>query len=134
MADFLGKPMVEYVLDAKTYEVFSVIGDFAFNDGTAYHVVTEAAYDIEEPEMLKAFLEYDNQTENLRNITVVSNPGTEKEEVKSIQAPKGLVIGFRCDDDLEYEFEAYADAACTEPYALYEDAESDTTIYVKWSK
>ena len=51
-------------------------------------------YDAEEPEMLKEFLGYVNQTENLHNVTIVSNPSTDKEESKSMQAPKGLIIGF----------------------------------------
>ena len=75
-----------------------------------------------------------NQTENLRNVTVVSNPGTDKEERKSIQAPKGLIIGFEFDDGLEYAPEFYTDAACTESYDPYANTDSDLTVYVKWSK
>jgi hypothetical protein len=74
-----------------------------------------------------------NQTENLRNITVVSNPGTDQEERKSIQAPKGLIIGFEYDDDLESAAEFYTDAVCTKAYDPYADTNSDLTIYVKWS-
>ena len=83
--------------------------------------------------MVKTFLEYDNQTENLRNITVVSNPGIENEKIESVQVPKGLIVGFRYDEDSEYEFEVYTDAACTELYDPYADTDSDLTIYVKWT-
>ena len=123
----------EYVLDAKTREMISLISDYTYDDGTAYNVITEVTYDAEVPEMLKEFLEYVNQTENLRNVTVVSNPGTGKEESKSIQAPKGLIIGFEYDDDLEYAVEFYTDVACTESYDPYADTDSDLTIYVKWT-
>ena len=123
----------EYVLDAKTREMISLISDYTYDDGSAFNAITEMTYDAEVPEMLKEFLEYVNQTENLRNVTVVSNPGIGKEESKSIQAPKGLIIGFEYDDDLEYVAEFYTDAACTELYDPYADTDSDLTIYVKWT-
>ena len=124
----------EYVMDAKTREMISIIEDYTYDDGSAFNVITEMTYDAEVPEMLKEFLGYVNQTEDLRNVTVVSNPGTEKEESKSIQAPKGLIIGFEYDEDLEYAVEFYTDAACTEAYDPYADTDSDLTIYVKWTE
>ena len=123
----------EYVLDAKTYEVFSLQGDYSFNDGSTMQSVTTISYDAEAPEMLEVFLKYTNQTEDLRNVTVVSNPGTEKEVSQSFQIPKGLIIGFTWDDAFEDKVELYADAACTESYDPYADTDSDLTIYVKWT-
>ena len=123
----------EYVLDAKTREMISVISDCTYEDGSAFNVITEITYDEEASELLKEFLGYVNQTENLRNVTVVSNVGTEKEESNSIQAPKGLVIGFEFDDSLKDAVEFYTDAACTESYDPYADIDSDLTIYVKWT-
>ena len=122
----------EYVLDAKTREIVALNGDYTYDDGTGYHMASEVIYDAEAPEMVKTFLEYANQTENLRNITVVSNPGTEKEVSQSFQAAKGLVVDFRYEAE-EYVFEMYADAACTESYDPYADTDSDLTIYVKWT-
>ena len=124
----------ECVVDAKTCEIISFVSDYTYDDGTAFHVATEVTYDEEAPETVMEFLGYVNQTENLRNVTVVSNPGTEKEESKSIQAPKGLLIGFQYDDELEYAVEFYTDAACTEAYDPYVDTDSDLTIYVKWAE
>lgn len=121
----------EYVLDAKTREIVALNGDYTYDDGTGYHVDSEVSYDIDAPERVREFLKYANETENLRNITVVSNPGTEKEESQSIQAAKGLAVGFRYEEE-EYVFEMYADAACTELYDPYVDTDSDQTIYVKW--
>ena len=124
----------EYVLDAKTREMISVNSNYTLDDGSTFGSVAEVRYDDEVPEMLKEFLEYDNQTENLRNVTIVSTPGTDKEESKSIQAPKGLIIGFEYDDDLEYAVEFYTDVACTESYDPYANTDSDLTIYIKWNR
>ena len=133
MAEFgVTSAKYEYVLDAKTREIISLTSDYTYDDGDAFHVITEVTYDADVPEMLQTILAYENQTENLRNVTVVSNPGTEKEESKSIQVPKGLIFGFEYDDDLGYATEFYTDAACTELYDPYVDTVSDQTIYVKW--
>ena len=124
----------EYVLDAKTREMISISVEYTYNDGSVSASITELSYDAEEPEKLRELLGYVNQTEDLRNVTVVSNPGTEKEESKSITAPKGLIIGFEYGDDLEGAAEFYTDAACTEAYDPYANTDSDLTVYVKWSK
>ena len=123
----------EYVLDATTREIISIMVEYAYDDGSVFKLTTELTYDAEVPEMLKEFLAYETQTENLRNVTVVSNPGTDKEESKSIQAPKGLIIGFQYDDEWENAVEFYTNAACTEAYDPYADTDSDLTIYVKWN-
>ncbi|MBR6522013.1 MAG: hypothetical protein IKT47_05030 [Oscillospiraceae bacterium] len=123
----------EYVLDAKTYEIISLVTDYAYEDGSAYHSDIKVTYDAEAPEMVNTMLGYDSQTENLRNITIVTNPGTEKEVSQSIQAPKGLVLGLHYEED-EYVFEVYSDAACTEAYDPYADTDSDLTVYVKWTE
>jgi hypothetical protein len=124
----------EYVLDAETREMISITSDYTYEDGSVSTLITELSYDAEEPEKLGELLGYVNQTENLRNVTVVSNPGTDKEESKSIQAPKGLVIGVEYADDLEYAVEFYTDAACTEAYDPFANTDFDLTVYVKWSK
>ena len=121
----------EYVLDAKTREIVAINGDHTYDNGISLHWDSEVSYDIDAPERVREFLKYANETENLRNITVVSNPGTEKEVSQSIQAAKGLAVGFRYVEE-EYVFEVYADAACTELYDPYVDTDSDQTIYVKW--
>ena len=69
----------------------------------------------------------------MRNVTVVTNPGTEKEVSQSFQIPKGMIIGFTWDDLYEDKVELYADAACTEAYDPYVDADSDLTVYIKWT-
>ena len=123
----------EYVLDAKTRELISVRSYFTYEGGSVSDSATELTYEMAAPEMLKEFLGYVSQTEDLRNVTVVINPGTEKEESKSIKAPKGLIIGFQYDEDLGYEAEFYTDADCTKAYNPYKDTDSDLTVYVKWN-
>jgi hypothetical protein len=108
--------------------------DYTYNDGSTLNSYAEMTYDAEEPEMLKEFLGYVDQTEDLRNITVVSNPGTDKEETKNIQAPKGLIIGFEYGDGLEDAVSFYTDAACTEAYDPYANTDSDLTVYIKWAE
>lgn len=122
----------EYVLDAKTREILSIEGNYTYNDDSTHQMTSEISYDAEVPEMVKTFLEYENQTENLRTITVVTNPGTDKEVSQSVQVPKDLLVGLRYYEDSEYTFEVYTDAACTEAYDPYADVASDLTIYVKW--
>lgn len=122
----------EYVLDAKTREILSIEGNYTYNDDSTLQMTSEISYDAEVPEMVKTFLEYENQTENLRTITVVTNPGTDKEVSQSVQVPKDLLVGLRYYEDSEYTFEVYTDAACTEAYDPYADTASDLTIYVKW--
>lgn len=122
----------EYVLDAKTREILSIEGNYTYNDDSTLQMTSEISYDAEVPEMVNTFLEYENQTENLRTITVVTNPGTDKEVSQSVQVPKDLLVGLRYYEDSEYTFEVYTDAACTEAYDPYADTASDLIIYVKW--
>lgn len=126
----------EYVLDAKTHELISVSNDCTYDNGVTYQIVSEVSYGAEVPETVKAFLEYANRTEDLRNITVVSNPGTEKEISQSFRAPKGLLVDFTNAGNFEATFEVYTDAACTAIYDPYADTDtdSDLTIYVRWSE
>ena len=132
-ADGLASVKTEYELDAKTRELISVIADYTYEDGTAFRAVTEVAYDAEAPEMIEVFLKYANQTENMRTVTVVTNPGTEKEVNQNFQIPKGLLIGFTWDDAFEDKVELYTDADFTEAYDAYVNTDSDLTIYVKWA-
>lgn len=134
MAEFgVTSAKFEYVLDAETRELISHNSDYTYVDGLAFSVVTEVTYDADVPEKLQTILAYENQTENLRNVTIVSNPGTEKEESKSIQLPKGLIFGLEFDDAFADAVEFYTDADCAEYYDPYVNTDSDLTIYVKWT-
>lgn len=124
----------EYVLDAETRELISSRCVYSYDDGSVYDITSEFFYDADIPEGMKAFMEYDQQAEDLRTITVVSNPGAENEKSESVQVPKGLAVSL---EPAVYDgtmFDMYADAACTESFAFSDDNDSDATIYVKWSE
>jgi hypothetical protein len=124
----------EYVLDAKTRELITSKSLTTYSDGTTYDVFTEYFHDAEAPDTLKTFLAYDQQTENLRTITVVSNPGATNEKSQSVQVPKGLIVTLEPDLGTDKTFTMYSDAACTKRFAFSENYNSDATIYVKWSE
>ena len=83
---------------------------------------------------MKTFLTYEQETENLRTITIVSNPGTENEKTDVVQVAKGLPVAFSPDWDVEGIFALYSDAACTQPVPDEPDTNADVTIYIKWDE
>ena len=131
-----------YNLDAKTRELISYNTVLEYENGMVFVVDMNFIYDGEIPERMKTFVEYDN-SEDLRTITVVTNPGTENEKTESIQLPKGIYISFEpyIDETADFSdpnfdpftaFELYSDADCTEAFVLPEDYDSDFTVYIKW--
>ena len=122
-----------YTLDAKTREMTSVKTVYTYKDGTTEEGIVAVTRDIEAPEGVKPFLAYDQDTANLRTVTIVSNPGTADEKTEAIQAPKGLTVSFAPDWDVEKIATAYADAACTQPLPdTPADTNADITVYLKW--
>ena len=83
---------------------------------------------------MNPFLAYEQETENLRTVTIVSNPGTENEKTESIQVAKGLQVTCSADYFVEEFFALYADAACTQTFEGEWDVNADITIYVKWGE
>ena len=135
----------EYVLDEETRELISTKAVLEYDDGTVYNVVMDFVYDGEIPEGMKALVDYEQRTDDLRTITVVSNPGTEGEKSESVQVPKGISVIFEPDlildidlttiestSHIEGAFDLYSDSACTQPLDMDEDKNSDVTVYVKW--
>ena len=84
--------------------------------------------------VMKPFVAYDKETENVRTITVVSNPGAEHEKTESFQAAKGLAMGLAPDFGAEQNFTAYLDAACTQPLEEEPDTNSNITCYIEWEE
>ena len=89
---------------------------------------------MEAPEGVKEFIKLEKETQNLRTVTFVSNPGTANEKTESIQVAKGLQIGFSPDWSIEKAFTVYADAACTQVIEGELDVNSDLTVYIKWGE
>lgn len=124
----------EVVLDAKTHEPISVKSTLLHND-EAYETVVTITYDSEIPEKMKKFVEYDQQTENMRTVTVVFNSGTEKEKKELVISPKGLTVGLTSDLEFaEIPFDVYVDASCTQLIKESPDVNSDVTVYIKWKE
>ena len=121
-----------YTLDAKTHEMISIKTVYTYEDGTVEEGVTTITRDAETPEGMKPFLAYEQETENLRRITVVFNPGTENEKTETVITPKGLQVGFSPDWSIDKLFEVYSDAACTQPVPEVPDTNADVTVYIKW--
>ncbi|MBO5906920.1 MAG: tyrosine-protein phosphatase [Clostridia bacterium] len=123
-----------YTLDAKSREIVEVKTVYTHKDGTVDEGVVTITRDVPIPDSADQFLEYANETENMRTVTIVSNPGTESEKTESVQVPKGLQFTLSIDLDVEGGMTLYADAACTETFEQERDVNSDITIYVKWSE
>ena len=123
-----------YTLDAKTLEMTSIKTVYTYKDGSVEEGIVTITRDVEAPEGAKPFIAYDQETENLSTVTIVSNPGTENEKTDSIKVAKDLYLSLSPDWDVEEEFNVYADADCTQSIeeALYTN--SDITVYIKWGE
>ena len=122
-----------YTLDARTREMTAIKTTYTYADGTIEEDIVTITRDVEEPEGIEPFLAYAQETENVRTVTIVSNPGAENEKTDTVRVPKGLQVGFALDFPLEETFMLYADAACTQVFTE-PDAHSDLTVYVKWEE
>ena len=123
-----------YTLDAETREMLSVKTVYTYEDGRTEEGIATITRDVETPEGAKPFLAYEQATENLRTITIVSNPGAENEKTETIQTPKGLTVSLYPDFEIEEPFTMYADAACTQVMEEGLDVNSDAIVYVKWGE
>ena len=74
-----------------------------------------------------ALLERLSDKQNLRTITMILNPGTEKESSDSVLRTEGR----RCNayKPGREDVEVFKDSACTEPYTGGVDTNKDLTIY-----
>jgi hypothetical protein len=83
---------------------------------------------------MKPFLAYEQETQDLRTVTIVSNPGTENEKTESIQVAKGLQVEFSADFFAGEFFTLYTDSACTQIFEEDSNVNTDLTVYVKWDE
>ena len=124
----------EYVLDAATHEPILDKGHYVFEDGTVIDDVTEFTYDAPVPEAVEGFLAVDGQKEDLRTVTFVFEPGTEKEKTLTVQGPRGIAIGLMAMTGEMDVYQMYDDAACTQVHVATGDNTIDATVYVKWTE
>ena len=123
-----------YTLDAKTREMTSIKTVYTYKDGTIEEGIVTITRDVEAPEGAQPFLAYEQEIEDWRTVTIVSNPGTESEKTESVRVAKGLPISFSPDWDVEKAFALYADADCTQAIEDLPDVHSDATVYIKWEE
>ena len=123
-----------YTLDATTREMTEVKTVYTYDDGTTEEGIATITRNVEAPEGTKPYLAYEEETENMRTVTLVSNPGAENEKIDSLQVPKGLSFGVSSHWEIAENYTLYSDAACTQPVAEDWDVNTDITIYIKWAE
>ena len=123
-----------YVLDAETREINFVTTTYTYDDGTVEEGVVTITRNAEGPEEAETFINFENQTENLRTVNVVFNPGTENEKTEIIQIPNGIYVNFYSDFNIEKTPDLYVDEALTQKYVNDSDANADLTVYVVWGE
>ena len=128
----LSEGRFEYVLDAATHNPITNKGHYVFEDGTVIDSAAEFTYDAPLPEAVEGFLAVDGQKEDLRTVTFVFEPGTEKEKTLTVQGPRGIAIGLMAITGETDVYKMYDDAACTQIHEAAGDNTIDATVYVKW--
>lgn len=136
LADLVDDTLVsgnfEYVLDANTYDPIQATGSQTYEDGLTIEADFTFTYDTEISEALQKFLDLEQQTEDLRTVTLVFHAKDGTEQTEYIQLPRGMMIGLCTPSYTVDEFELYADAACTELFVDSGSYMEDTTVHVKW--
>ena len=125
---------LEYTLDAERYELISSKGTYDYENGETRELALNFVYDGEVPEAVKTVLGYDNQTTDLRTITMIFNPGAKNEKTESVRIPKGQILLLGDLSEPTGSLALYDDAACTQPHAPSEDHTADMTVYLKWGE
>lgn len=123
-----------YTLDAKTREMISIKTVYTYKDGKVAEGIVTITRDVEIPEGMKEFVKLENETENLRTVTIVSNPGADNEKTETVKVAKGISVDLTPDFMVEQTFTIYADAACTQSMEEISDVDSDITVYIKWNE
>ena len=134
MGDDVASCVETYTIDAVTREMVAVQTVYTYKNGTVEEGTVTITRDVAAPEGIKPFVAYAEQTDDLRTITFVSNPGTEQEKTETVNAPKGLQISVAPDWEIEQTMTMYVDAACTQVFEADSDTNADLTLYVKWSE
>ena len=128
----LSEGRFEYVLDAATHDPITNKGHYVFEDGTVVDSAAVFTYDAPLPEMVEGFLAVNGQKEDLRTVTFIFEPGTDKEKTLAVQGPRGIAIGLMAITGEMDVYQMYDDAACTQLHEATGDNTVDATVYVKW--
>ena len=119
---------LDYVLDAETLAVLSQKEILVANDGAERTFLTlTVVYDAARPAAAKTMYEHATATENLRTVTVISNPDTTSEKTFTVQVPKGDSVSVYA--PAEYT-NLYMNRSCTDEVVSV-DQNEDFTAYIK---
>ncbi len=80
------------------------------------------------PDNAKKMYEAATQTENLRKVTIVTNPGTEEEKSWETDVPKGIKVSIYTGDGYKG---MYLDKECTQEAPTATNFDEDVTYYMK---
>ena len=100
---------------------------FPYNEGEYF--ITE--YDVERPELAQTMYEHSTAIENLRQVTLTTDPDTENEETFSVQVPKGDGVVIYLPEGYDGIF---TDRACTKEEESPIDRNADATLYMAKGK
>ena len=128
-ADGMESMKVEYRVAGDDYRLLSAVQTNTFADGTTSSITVSAAYNVERLEKAQELYDKLTQTEDVRTVTLVLDPGTPEEASYSVTVPKG---GDRVAPIYpeEYGAELYLDAECTQVFDGATDYNTDMTLYL----
>ena len=98
---------------------------------TRPYVTATIEYDVERPELAQTMYEHSTAIENLRQVTLTTDPDTENEETFSVQVPKGDGVVIYLPEGYDGIF---TDRACTKEEESPIDRNADATLYMAKGK
>ena len=119
----------EYVLDRETYLLRKVINKKCV-EGKKAEVIKDLsiAYNVKEPEAVRDTYTLIQNDDQMRNITVVLDPGSLTEQTFCRRVPKGCAIYMDLPDDY---YETYTDKEMTMNFNDDVDHDSDLHLYTR---
>ena len=117
-----------FKLNAKDFSVTEIVSESIFPTGAREDAgILTVAYDRDVPEEAQSLFDRAKPTADIRTLTVVLDPNTEKEKVLSKTVRKGDLFGIVIPDG----YEMFSDEECTVPYVSDGNADSHVLIYSK---
>ena len=121
-----------YILDAKTKEIQSFSEVLNAADGTTCpYVEVTAEYGTERPAMAQELYEHSTTKENLRTVTIITDPDTDTEQSNTVQLPKGDRVLAYFPDGYDTLF---TDRDCTEEATDIDYNADETVLYMAKGK
>lgn len=118
---------VDYILDAKTKVILSDKTMLVASDGTKReYAVFTVEYNVTRPELAQTMYEHATAKENLRTLTIITDPDTASEKTFTIKVPKGDAVQPYPADGYQTMF---TDRTCTEKVTSM-DRNADGTVYM----